>query len=60
MNRYEVEATGTMVMSTAGTAVVDLNKGDYISIRAYQSSGAALALDGATTLNKMSITRQGF
>ena len=44
----------------SGCTTIDLSKDDYIDIRAYQNTGAGVALVTEEEKNYISITRQGF
>lgn len=51
-------STGTSTLF-GGAASLDLTKGDYVDIRAWQNSGGALALISNATANVISIERVG-
>ena len=54
---YTASATHTSRVSLNGTATVSLNAGDYIDVRVYQGSGAALTLLNSAAYNYIDIER---
>jgi hypothetical protein len=59
LNRFICQATATMTVSMNGSDEVSLNAGDYIQIYVYQNSDGAIALDGGTEQNRVSISAVG-
>lgn len=51
----EVEANGTYNITLDGSVVVEMDKGDYIDIRAYQNTGSGITLESDEEKNYVTV-----
>lgn len=59
LDRFICQATATMTVSMSGSDEIQLSAADYINIYVYQNSDGAIALDGGTEQNRVSISAVG-